>query len=196
MLIIDAINDMIGYVGESPLDPTDPDYAQHSLFESALRILNAASKSVQSKGWWFNTYQTTLTPVAGVITLASTILSVEVLRIRGDNHDYTVRDGVLFDLTDNTATLTRAVTANVRHLVPFEDLPETAAQFIAARAATRFVRAYDGDASKIASTATEEALAYIPFNGDQIRNAHVNLYATNSMGPILANNWYSRYRLR
>jgi hypothetical protein len=196
MLVIDALNDMLSAIGESPLDPTDPDYTSHPLYESALRVLNKANALVQSKGWWFNTYKATLTPVANAIALSSSILSIEVLNTYGDMRDYTIRSGALFDLTNNTATITSPITAYIRLLVPFESLPATAAEYVAARATTRFVKVYDGDGAKERGVKDEEALAYLALNADHIRNARVNLYQTASVGPILANNWYSRYRQR
>jgi hypothetical protein len=196
MTLIDAINDMLGYMGESPLDPTDADYTAHPLYESALRILNTTNEAVQSKGWWFNTTRRTLTPVSSAIAVPAGTLSLNVLAVYGDTHDYTIRAGALFDMTNNTAVITKPVTAVVRTLVAFTDLPETAAKFIAAKAATRFVKTYDGDGPKLASVRDDEQQAYIPFHADHIRNARVNLYQTASMSPILANNWYQRYRIR
>jgi hypothetical protein len=196
MLVIDAINDMLAYLGESPLDPSDPDYTEHPMYASALRVLNTTNTAVQSKGWWFNTYRAVLTPVANAISISSSILSIEVLNTLGDLRDYTIRNGALFNLTDNTAVLTDPVTAYIRTLIPFEQLPATAAAYIAARAASRFVKTFDGDRGKLADAEKEEGLSYIPFNADHIRNARVNLYQTASVGPILANNWYSRYRQR
>lgn len=196
MLTIDAINEMIGWVGESPIDPTDPDYASHPLYESALRILNASSKLVQTRGWWFNTFQIELTPTSNAITIGSTYLTVEIVPRRGNYHEYTIRDGALFDLTDNTATISETLTANVRLNVPFEDLPESAAQFITATASVRFIRTYDGDRSKIEEVKEDAKMTFIPFHADHIRNVRVNLYAIPNTARVLANNWYSRYRPR
>lgn len=196
MTLIEAINDMLGTIGEAPIDEQDPDYESHPLYQSALRILNRVSKAVQSQGWWFNTYTGTLASVAGAVALASDVLTVMVVSQYGDTHDYAIRDGALFDLTDNTATIPNDVTAVVRTLVAFAELPETAASYITAVACTRFVKVYDGDAKKIEAMTLDERAAYIPFNTDHIRNSRVNLYATQSMGPVLANNWYSRYRQR
>lgn len=193
MLTLDAINTMIAPLGETAIDATDPDYTLHPLYESALRILNTTNRAVQSQGWWFNSYTTTLAPVAGAVALDASILTVTVL---SDSHDYTIRDSALFDLTDNTATISRSLRALVRSLVPFESLPDTAATYIALKAAERFVKAYDGDRGKLADVKEDAKEAYIPFNSDHIRNSRVNLYHTASMGPTLANNWYTRYRQR
>lgn len=194
MLRIDAINDMLSYLGESPLDVTDPDYANHPLYQSALRVLNRSSSKVQSRGWWFNDRVTDLIPVANSITIPATYLTVRIVGYR--NAEYTIRNGVLFDMTNNTAVIGSNLRARIVELVDFEDLPETAAEYIAAHAASRFVRTYDGDAGKQREVEKDEQTAYGLFNSDEIKNRGVNLYHTASMGPVLGNNWYTRYRLR
>lgn len=195
MQTIDAINEMIGYVGESPIDATDSDYASHPLYESALRILNSTSRKVQSKGWWFNTRKTTLTPVADAIAIDSDVfLSVAVLDLY--RVQYAVRDGALFNLTDNTAVITTALQAIVRELIAFDDLDELAAEYIKQAAALRFVRTYDGDRSKLSEVKEEVASSYALMNAEHIRQSKVNLFETQSMGPIMATTWYTRYRQR
>jgi hypothetical protein len=193
MLVIDAINDMLAYLGESPLDPTDPDYTEHPLYASALRVLDTSSIKVQSRGWWFNDRVATLEPVADAIVIPNTYISVAIVGW-GRYADYTVRDGALFDLTNNTAVITSSLRAWIRELIPFAELPQTAAAYVAAHAATRFVRTYDGDRGKLADVKEDEASAYILFNADHIRNSRVNLHTTASMGPVIANTWYSRYQ--
>jgi hypothetical protein len=193
MLVIDAINDMIGYIGESPIDAADPDYTSHPLYESALRILNTTNEAVQSRGWWFNMVTRVLTPVTNAIALTSDVLTVTVV---DDPRDFTIRASALFDMTNNTAVISTPLTAVVASLIAFPSLPITAAEYIKMLAAERFVKAYDGDAAKIASVKDDAAKAYIAFNTDNIRNSRVNLYLTRSMGPVLANNWYTRYRQR
>lgn len=191
MQTIDAINEMLAYVGESPLDSTDPDYTEHPLYESALRILTSTSRLVQSKGWWFNTRRVTLTPVSNAITIPTTYLSVAVENIYGV--EYAIRSGALYDLTNDTAVISQALLAVVRDFLNFEDLPETAAWYVTQAASVRFVQTYDGDRSKLAEAKENRTMAYALFNADHIRNAKVNLFATRSLGPVLANAWYTRY---
>lgn len=194
MQTIDAINEMIGYVGESPIDSADPDYTDHPLYESALRILTSTSRTIQAKGWWFNTIERTLTPTADAIAIAASILSVAVKRRY--QAEYAVRSGALYDLTNDTAVISDPLDVVVRELLDFEDLPETAASYVMEAAAVRFVQTYDGDRSKLSEVKENAKAAYVVMHADHIRNAAVNLFTTDSMGPIMANNWYGRYRAR
>lgn len=195
MQTIDAINEMIGYVGESAIDATDSDYASHPLYESALRILTNTSRYVQSKGWWFNTRETTLVPASGTIALDSDVyLSVAAKNLYREQ--YAVRDDKLYDMTNGTFTITSNVQVVIRELVPFEDLPETAAQYVMLAAAVRFVKTYDGDRSKLTEVKEDAAMAYIPFHADHIRNSHVNLFQLPDTLYALSGSWYGRYRQR
>lgn len=195
MQTIDAINEMIGYVGESPIDSTDADYTSHPLYESALRILNSTSRKVQSKGWWFNTRETTLVPVSSAIAIdPDAILAVAVKDIYPVQ--YAVRGGALFNLTDDTAVIASSLDAVIREMLVFTDLPETAAEYVKQAAAVRFVQTYDGDRSKLTEVKEAAVSSYALMNADHIRNSKVNLFQTQSMGPIMATTWYTRYRQR
>lgn len=195
MLTLDAINDMIGYVGEAPIDGDDADYAEHHLYESALRILTSTNRRIQAKGWWFNTQAVTLTPVSDAIAIDPDVyLSVTIKDLYQDR--YAVRNEGLYDLTNDTATITSELEAVVRVLVPFEDVPETAAEYIKEAAALRFVQTYDGDRSKLNEVKENAAISYAIMNADHIRNSKVNLFQTLSLGPVLATAWYGRYRQR
>ena len=195
MQTIDAINEMIGYIGESPIDSTDNDYTSHPLYESALRILTSTNRAVQSRGWWFNTREVTLTPTANAIAIDPDVyLSVSMKDIYADR--YTVRNEALYDLTNGTATISDTLEATVRELVAFEDLPETAAQYVMAEAATRFVKTYDGDAAKLREVKEDAAKAFVFFHADHIRNSKVNVFHLPKTQYALATSWYSRYRQR
>lgn len=195
MQIIDAINTMIGYIGEAPLDADDPDYTLHPLYESALRLLNSTSRTVQSRGWWFNERTTTLTPVSDTIAVdPDAILAVAVTR--GYGIDYTVRGGALYDMTNGTAVISTPLRAVIREYLDFTDLPESAAEFIKEEASVRFIQTYDGDRSKLHEAKENRTMAYALFNAEHIKQSKVNLFQTQSMGPVIANTWHTRYRLR
>lgn len=192
MQTIDAINDMLSYIGESPLDPTDTDYQSHPLYESANRILERVSRLYQSRGWWFNRAKTTLTPVANAIAMPAGTLTFQPLLTYGV--DYAIRDDALYNMTDDTATISVPVTGYLTKLIDFEQLPESAAAYVTALASVRFVKTYDGDAAKEREAKEDRDAAYMLMNADHIRNSKVNVFDTASMGPVLANTWYIRYQ--
>ena len=63
--------------------------------------------------------------------------------------------------------------------VPFEDLPDPAATYIAADAVLKFQTDYDGDTAKERSLNRTMEAAMVRLNILQIKNAHANFLDTN-----------------
>ena len=188
---LDAVNDIIGSVGESNLTALD---GTHPLEATALATLDRISRRVQSKGWWFNTRKATLTQaVDGRVPVAGTILAIDTLE---RDSGLVKRGGFLFDLTNGTNVLNRDVECVIRELIAFTDLPETVAQYIQAETVLQFFKSYDGDGTKLQALAQDVALARIPFNADHIRNSDVNLYTSGETGYNLSIIRGNRYRVR
>lgn len=189
--LIDAVNDIIGSVGESNLTALD---GTHPLEATALATLDRISKRVQSKGWWFNTRVTTLVQdVDGRVPVASTILAIDTTE---RNSGLVKRGGFLYDLREETNVLNRDVECAIRELIAFPDLPETVAQYIQAEAVLQFFKNYDGDGTKIQALSADVALTRIPFSADHIRNSDVNFYTSGETGYNLSIIRGYRYRVR
>lgn len=189
--LLDAVNDIISSVGESPLAVLDN---SHPLEQSALAVLNRINKRVQSKGYWFNTASAVDLPLDlnSKVPVAANLLSVETTdRASG----VVVRGGFLYNLIDATDVFTDPVRCNVRVLIDFEDLPETAAQYIQAEAVLQFFKNYDGDGTKIQALAGDVTITKIAFSADHIRNSDVNLYASGETGYNLTQIRGQRYSI-
>lgn len=188
---LDAVNDIVGSVGESNLTVLDN---SHPLEATALATLDRISKRVQSKGWWFNTRVTTLAQdVDGRVPVAATILAIDTTE---RNSGLVKRGGFLYDLREETNVLDRDVECVIRELIAFPDLPETVAQYIQAEAVLQFFKNYDGDGTKIQALSADVVLTRIPFNADHIRNSDVNLYNSGATGYNLSLIRGYRYRVR
>lgn len=190
--LLDAVNDIISSVGESPLENLDN---SHPLEQSALAVLNRISKRVQAKGYWFNTANDVDLPLDGSskVPVDPAFLSVET---KDRASGIVVRGGFLYNLTDATDVFTDPVRCNIRVLVPFEDLPETAAQYIQAEAVLQFFKNYDGDGTKIQALAADVTITKIAFSADHIRNSDVNMYTSGETGYNLTQIRGYRYFIR
>jgi hypothetical protein len=189
--LLDAVNDIIGSVGESNILALD---GTHPLEATALATLERISRRVQSKGWWFNTHKTTLVQDgSGRIPVAANVLSIETTE---RDSGLVKRGGFLHNLEGNTNVIGRDVEVRIRELVAFENLPETVAQYIQAEAVLQFFKNYDGDGTKLQALAQDVALARIPFSADHIRNSDVNLYTSGETGYNLSIIRGNRYRVR
>lgn len=191
MLELDAVNDILASVGESPVTSLA---GSHPLLESAQRFLAQASKREQAKGWWFNTRLRTLDQDGGgEVALPADVLSADPT-YRPD--DFTVRAGKLFDKENGTFVIGADVECAVVELLDFEDLPETAAAYFVALACHRFAKGYDADTTKLNQLKDEVGQALVPFKAEHIRASDVNLFASGTTAQNLAFLRHQRYIIR
>ncbi|TAJ97148.1 MAG: hypothetical protein EPO10_22775 [Reyranella sp.] len=134
---LEAINTMLGAIGSSPVQSltvsVDGDVT------TALTILDETLKEVLSQGWDFNT--DTRYPIARTIDneylVPSNVAAIDV----SDEHPEvraTQRAGKMWDQENHTFTWDRDLTFNITWLFPFDELPQTAKNYIALKAARRF----------------------------------------------------------
>jgi hypothetical protein len=172
-------------MGESPLTAlAEP----HTFKSAALRKLAKANRDVQSQGWWFNTEAITLSPapVTGHIQLAGDVIKWQSgvrttdLLVRGMPKPWVVQRGTrLYDTRLRSFTLTEEVVGEVTRLVPYEDLPPVAQDFVSAQAVLRFQSDFDADNSRRQELMQEWQLARQLLNSEQIRQSSVNAINNN-----------------
>lgn len=172
MQIIDVVNRMLGTMGEAPLNSLED---THQLRGACLSTLNRENNRIQAKGWWFNKEDITLTPmVDGRIPIPGDAISV-----RTQSKKHVQRGRYLYNLDGGTVYFTESVYAMVIRLVKFEELPETAAAYIAVCAVKQFQIAYDGDTTKLQILVNEERVALSEVSRDDTRNSKTNLITSN-----------------
>lgn len=149
---LDAVNEIIGAIGESPVNtienPTNVDVI------NALRILTLTNRQVQAKGWSFNIHESyKLNPdlFSKRIRWLDSILFI----VGTDGTRYVKRGEYVYDFTNQTDIFEKPIEVECILLVPFEDMPEPMRQYITAKAAREFQVRYLGDASL-----TEELARY------------------------------------
>lgn len=157
---LDAVNSIIGTIGESPIDTLD-DLSNVDAI-NALRILRDNSRREQARGWSFNIIpEFTLNPEAstGKIPWNSNYLS-----LKGLNEEKLVRkDNYVIDLASDTREFSSPITAEAVILMPFDELPEAMRNYIIAKASFQFQSRYFGDDSmaKITQAEVQEAWQYL-----------------------------------
>jgi len=137
---LEAINTMLTTIGEQPVQSKD-NLAGLSDASIAQQILLNVSRSVQSRGWIFNTdLDVTLTPgINSKIVLDPSVLRIDTTsRTRTSTEDIVERGRRLWDRQNNTDVFTTNVKVDTVKLLSFEDLPEPARRFIALRSARIF----------------------------------------------------------
>lgn len=173
MEILTVVNTMLGTLGEVPLNSLSD---SHAMLGACLGKLNDASRTVQAKNYWFNTERATLQPsnIDGSIYLpnnATRVLAKESYIVQRGNR--------LFNTYDATFVFTREQVVTLTKQIDFEDLPEVAANYIAARAVLDFQTLFDGDSAKTKILETKVMDARIEFNAEDIRQRKANLLDSN-----------------
>lgn len=132
MTKLDAVNICLSAMGEPVINSLD---AAATDAQMAADIVDETSRSVQSNCWHWNNEQHTLSPTTdGYLMLPATTIRVEAV---GSPYGINViqRGGKLFNKFNNSYVFTAPLAVDLYLVLPFEDTPFSAKQFIAYRSA-------------------------------------------------------------
>lgn len=175
-----VVNDCLAVMGETPLNTLQE---EHDYKAAALTRLRATSERIQARkgnGWWFNAETLTLTvhPADSRIYLPGDVGTVTVL---AERPALAQRGRVLYNLDEGTDKFAEGVTYTARmvRLLPFEQIPLTVAEFIAASTVLAFQSEYDGDQTKTRNLMQAVREWETDAMAEHIRNRKVNLLDTS-----------------
>lgn len=157
---LEAVNEILGAMGEAPLDTLSEVYNVDG--QNALRMLEAVTRQVQMLGWTFNTledYTLTVDRYRKVIPWDNIILRT----ISTDKSYIRQRNGLVFDVTNNTSTFDNNLTVTAVILTPFEEMPDVFRHYVTTKTAQLFVSRYLGDPAIMQElqVETQEAYRYV-----------------------------------
>lgn len=157
---LDAVNEIIGAIGEAPVNTLEN--LMNVDVINALRILRNNNRAFQSRGWSFNSVtEYPLNP--DVYSKKIKWLDV-YLKIDGEEGTKYVKQGdYVYDLIAKTSIFESPISVNAIILVPFEDMPEPARNYIVAKASAEFQSRYLGDESltQILNNKVQETWQYL-----------------------------------
>jgi hypothetical protein len=174
MQTLDVVNTMLGTRGERPLSSLS---TPHRLSGPCQALIVRTSTELFAKGWWFNEEKVTLAPnpTDKYVYIANDALGLK-------NHAVTVvkRGSRLYDLAKGTYEHTSPIECTLVRFLPLEQLPETAAAYLAAEAVFRFQRDYDGDSTKTRQLLAERNQAKVEAVSEEIRMRKYNAIDSNA----------------
>lgn len=179
MRLIDAVNVVIEGLGESRIVDINTSNPTAGLAKAAI---DRTRRGVLSTGWWFNTLyrKVSPTPLPGNIKVPWQHLAI----YGTDGRKYGERDGVLYDLMEQTKIFTDEVSLKVCIDIDFEDLPEYCAMWIAYAAAAQVYLndlGRDGNYGELAlSASTYEGMNY----REHLRNQNYSTLRTRRSARI------------
>lgn len=188
---LDALNKVLGSVGQAPIttvDVTNPDAA------IAWATLQDCNREVQAEGWNFNRQrQYPLTASStGILTIPSEFLYVSLSDIPSNRGiDVTVRQSKLYNLVDHTFTWTANETylVDIVEQLSFEDLPIPAREYIIARAAVQSSYKIVGDQALYQMLQQKEAFSRSSLTTYEAEQGNYSMF-----GWKLGENLYDAYR--
>lgn len=132
---LEAVNTLLDAIGETPVSSLNNTGLVDAV--KAERELMKTSRQVQLMGWNFNTLRDFAIPpdVDGNITLPNNTLKVDP---EDDYLDYVQVGLRLFDRRTNSFNIAKTVRVELTILRDFEELPESARNYIVVKAARRF----------------------------------------------------------
>lgn len=153
---LEAVNSMLGHIGESPVNTIADTNALPVSVALATVILDETSREVQSEGWHFNTENNiNLSPVNNTITLDEDILEIDAI---DTSIDVTQRGTTLYDRKNNTESFTSDITVTLIRYLEWDKLPEVARRYITLKASRIF------QSRMVGSRELEQLIARDEFN--------------------------------
>ena len=174
---LQTVNQMLSVIGEAPVNAITGTVTTD--VSVAKNILDETSMSIQSMGWNFNThYAYTLTrDTDNKVPLPSNCVQADASAQYRDKN-LVIRNGYLYDMDNHTdvfGTGTTLPTADLVLVQQFEQLPEYARQYIAAKSARRFASRYIGDKGLTELAGNDEQEALAAFRQADSRSADANI---------------------
>lgn len=139
---IDAVNLILSSVGDSPVDTLE----EHDNVDvdNAVRLLDSISRSVQARGWDFNSYESyRLKPDMYTKHIRYNPHFIHFRAV--DGRTIVKRGGLLYDMTNQSDKFENDIDLNVIMAVDFEDMPQCFKDYTTAQAAVKFQQRYMGD---------------------------------------------------
>jgi hypothetical protein len=177
---LDAINIMLGTIGESPINSLD---AATGVVDAvtARAILSEVSVQVQEEGWHFNTdYEFVLTPdTNGFIYIPGNAIEVDTSEYDSTGLDVAIRGNRLYDRKNKTFVFQKTLKADLTILLEFNELPQAARHYISVRSARVFQQRVVGSDTLGSFTEKDEARALRSMRRYESKTADYNILTGN-----------------
>lgn len=134
---IESVNQMLGHIGEAPINSLADSAALPISGSIALTTLREVAKEVQTEEWHFNTV-TDFEPILesdGRLKLPDNTLFADAVSL---SNDYVQRGLYMYNRKGRTYIFTATVKVDLTEQLDWDDLPEPARRYITLRASRIF----------------------------------------------------------
>lgn len=169
---LEAVNEILSSIGSSPVDTLDESLDVDVI--NAKRLLEATSREIQSRGWYFNTEDSvTLQPD----TDSNRVPCPEnYLVFYSDGYQLVRQSGYFFDISSRTDEFPNGLTVTLIRYLQFDELPEVFRKYITVRTARLFQMRFLGAQEIDVSLQFAESEAYSAIIDFELKTGNYNVY--------------------
>jgi len=174
---LEAVNTMIGVIGESPINSISGSSLPVSVV-TALNVLDEVSIEVQSEGWHYNTEHIypLVRNTSNKFSLPSNTLKIDVPIDKYNDIDIVQRGGTLYDRKNHTDVFSADLDVSITFELIFEELPQQFRNYITIRAARKFANRFLGSPEIESFTLRDEINAKATAIDSDSENADRNIF--------------------
>ena len=175
MTELEAVNIILQTIGEAEVTSIEDITIEDA--QMALSTLRQVSREFQSQGWHFNTDYDYELAVDGDSKIPVPTTAAHVDPMPDENYDLVKRGDFLYDRENRTFVFpaSTSVDCTVIWLLDFEDMPQTAREYVTYRAARRFAKNVMGDEATVQYSLQDEQQARANFVADEARRSDHNM---------------------
>ena len=175
---LDAVNTLLSVVGELPVTTLEGPLNSDALI--ARRTIQDVVVEFQNREWHFNTEEDfdLIPDVNGEIIVAQSVRNIDVHPLQSLGIDVVLRGQRLYDRKNHTYTFDSPLKAKITHCFAFDDLPQSAKNYVVAWAAMKFQGKVLGVADLHTALKEDFLRAERTFRAEDIRNANMSILET------------------
>lgn len=180
---LELVNSILSVSGDAPVQSLDDEYQPVFIIR---KIINNISREMQSRGYWFNSeYSVVLTQntVTNKITLPFNILRFEPV-----DTAYVARGLTVYDRVNRTSFITNDVVADLVLHLTFDELPQSAREYIRARGRVQYNNEYFGEDGLKRDLDTELRVSKQELDKEHIENENINIFDSQRVTNIAFQN--------
>jgi hypothetical protein len=178
---LEAVNEMLNAIGEGQVSSLDTGNAD---VQQCVRLLRDHSRKTQKRGWWFNVEEDfELTPdVSGYLVIPSKNLRVDPVAEDRLEKPWVQRGLKLYYPQDDNYVFTETVKVALITGLAWEDLPQTARDYITASAGLEFVDTDMASESRHAFTSQRRDAAMLELLKEDAEASDYNMFRDSVSG--------------
>jgi len=171
-----AVNSMLNAIGETHVNTLEG--ANVVDVAIARSLLAEVNRKMQVKGWHFNSEvdYPLAADIAGEVFLPANCLRVDASGFNHPTLDVVSRGNRLYDRNTHSFNIGKTIKADIVLLLPLDELPEVARQYVMVRATRLFGNRMLGDVTLDGFTAADEVDALVTLKEAEGDTADWNIF--------------------